>query len=121
MSHHNYQELLVLRCLGCHYHIFLEHFQYRWLLQVRAAASESQQLALLANASALADELLPRAASKLVPGGMQTVMSRDDLRSATRRGRDRDQGKKQLVSAEIYLYVSLILTENTKSFVPAHQ
>lgn len=71
-----------------------EYVQSDWLLQVRAATTEAQQLALLGNASALADELLPRAASKLVPGGMQTVMSRDDLRSATRRGRDRDQGIK---------------------------
>jgi hypothetical protein len=63
--------------------------------KVRAATTEAQQLALLGNASALADELLPRAASKLVPGGMQTVMSRDDLRSATRRGRDRDQERNQ--------------------------
>ncbi|XP_024397574.1 exocyst complex component EXO84B isoform X2 [Physcomitrium patens] len=64
--------------------------------KVRPATTESQQLALLANVSALADEFLPRAASKLVPGGMQTVMSRDDLRSATRRGRDRDQERHQL-------------------------
>ncbi|XP_073392365.1 exocyst complex component EXO84B [Physcomitrium patens] len=63
--------------------------------KVRPAATESQQLALLGNASALADELLPRAASKLVPGGMQTVLSRDDLRSAPRRGRDRDQERNQ--------------------------
>ncbi|XP_024401017.1 exocyst complex component EXO84B [Physcomitrium patens] len=63
--------------------------------KVRPATTESQQLALLGNVSALADELLPRCASKLVPGGMQTVMSRDDLRSATRRGRDRDQERNQ--------------------------
>lgn len=56
------------------------------VIQVRIAASEAQQLALLGNASALADELLPRAASKLVPGGMQSSMSRDDLRSTSRRG-----------------------------------
>lgn len=55
---------------------------------MRTATTEGQQLSLLANASALADELLPRAASKLVPGGMQTVMSRDDLRATTRRGRE---------------------------------
>ena len=72
--------------------VLFKHFLSGWLLQVRAAVSESQQLALLGNASALADELLPRAASKLVPGGMQTSMSRDDLRSANRRGRDREQG-----------------------------
>lgn len=34
---------------------------------VRMAETESQQLALLANASLLADELLPRAAMKLLP------------------------------------------------------
>ncbi|CAK9881462.1 unnamed protein product [Sphagnum jensenii] len=41
--------------------------------KVRLAVTEGQQLALIGNAAALADELLPRAASKLVPSGLQVV------------------------------------------------
>ncbi|KAK1414197.1 hypothetical protein QVD17_29938 [Tagetes erecta] len=45
---------------------------------VRMAETESQQMALLANASLLADELLPRAAMKLTPS-VQTMYT-DDFR-----------------------------------------
>ncbi|CAM6068273.1 unnamed protein product [Sphagnum tenellum] len=38
--------------------------------KVRLAITEGQQVAVLGNAAALADELLPRLASKLVPGGL---------------------------------------------------
>ncbi len=63
-----------------------------WLCQVRIAGTEAQQLALLGNASALADELLPRAAAKLVPGGVHLMVGRDDIRSGIRRGNtDRSQ------------------------------
>ncbi|CAL8137913.1 unnamed protein product [Prunus armeniaca] len=51
---------------------------------VRIAENEAQQIALLANASLLADELLPRAAMKLSP--LNQAASRDDLR---RRSSDR--------------------------------
>ncbi|BBG99726.1 exocyst complex component 84B [Prunus dulcis] len=51
---------------------------------VRIAENEAQQIALLANASLLADELLPRAAMKLSP--LNQVAYRDDLR---RRSSDR--------------------------------
>jgi hypothetical protein len=43
------------------------------LLQVQMAASEDQQLSLLGNAAALADELVAVVASKLLPGGSQVV------------------------------------------------
>jgi hypothetical protein len=63
-----------------------------WLCQVQIAGTEAQQLALLGNASALADELLPRAAAKLVPGGVHLMVGRDDIRSGVRRGNtDRSQ------------------------------
>lgn len=45
---------------------------------VRMAETESQQIALLANASLLADELLPRAAMKLSPNYQASF--RDDTR-----------------------------------------
>ncbi|XP_008229365.1 PREDICTED: exocyst complex component EXO84B [Prunus mume] len=51
---------------------------------VRIAENEAQQIALLANASLLADELLPRAAMKLSP--LNQAAYRDDLR---RRSSDR--------------------------------
>ncbi|KAB1221425.1 Exocyst complex component EXO84B [Morella rubra] len=53
---------------------------------VRLAETEAQQIALLANASLLADELLPRAAMKLSPVNQATY--RDDTR---RRPSDRQQ------------------------------
>ncbi|KAK1314670.1 hypothetical protein QJS10_CPA06g01606 [Acorus calamus] len=45
---------------------------------VKMAETETQQIALLANASLLADELLPRAAMKLAP--MYQVSNKDDAR-----------------------------------------
>lgn len=40
------------------------------------AASEEQQLSLLGNAAALADELVAAAASKILPGGLQAGESK---------------------------------------------
>lgn len=60
----------------CASYSHLLHFQVQYkvserlllcLVQGRIAATEAQQLALLGNAAALAEELLPRAANKLVP------------------------------------------------------
>ncbi|KAJ7542602.1 hypothetical protein O6H91_09G002400 [Diphasiastrum complanatum] len=54
---------------------------------VRVAETEAQQLAVLANAAALADELLPRASLKLVP--LQHNISKDDLRTVSQRNADK--------------------------------
>ncbi|KAK9060552.1 hypothetical protein SSX86_021256 [Deinandra increscens subsp. villosa] len=58
---------------------------------VRMAETESQQLALLANASLLADELLPRAATKLTP--VVEAMYNDDphRRPSDRQNRNPEQ------------------------------
>ncbi|PRQ51955.1 putative cullin repeat-like-containing domain, exocyst complex component Exo84 [Rosa chinensis] len=68
---------------------------------VRMAGNEAQQMALLANASLLADELLPRAAMKLAP--IIKVAFKDDLRrrSSDRQNRHPEQRewKKRLVSS----------------------
>lgn len=68
---------------------------------VRMAGDEAQQMALLANASLLADELLPRAAMKLAPLTQAAV--KDDLRrrSSDRQNRHPEQRewKRQLVSS----------------------
>ncbi|MCO5558962.1 hypothetical protein L7F22_012553 [Adiantum nelumboides] len=48
---------------------------------VKAADLESQQLGLLGNASALADDILPRVAAKLLPS--QSSVAKDDLRKRT--------------------------------------
>lgn len=52
---------------------------------VRLAETESQQIALLANASLLADELLPRAAMKLAPLGQPSYKDESRNRRATDR------------------------------------
>ncbi|KAM0959315.1 hypothetical protein ACFX13_025127 [Malus domestica] len=68
---------------------------------VSVAENEAQQIALLANASLLADELLPRAAMKLSP--LNQVAYRDDLRrrSSDRQNRHPEQRewKRRLVSS----------------------
>lgn len=46
---------------------------------VRMAETEAQQIALLANASLLADELLPRAAMKLAPLANQRMIFNEEL------------------------------------------
>ena len=67
---------------------------------VRMAETEEQQIALLANASALADELLPRAAMKLSP--LNHTNFRDDSRRrpSERQNRHPEQRewKRRLVS-----------------------
>ena len=68
---------------------------------VRMAGDEAQQMALLTNASLLADELLPRAAMKLAPISQATL--KDDLRrrSSDRQNRHPEQRewKRRLVSS----------------------
>ncbi|XP_048419868.1 exocyst complex component EXO84B-like isoform X2 [Pyrus x bretschneideri] len=68
---------------------------------VSVAENEAQQIALLANASLLAEELLPRAAMKLSP--LNQVAYRDDLRrrSSDRQNRHPEQRewKRRLVSS----------------------
>ncbi|KAI3803290.1 hypothetical protein L1987_31440 [Smallanthus sonchifolius] len=58
---------------------------------VRMAETEAQQMALLANASLLADELLPRAAMKLTP--VAQVINKDDprRRPSDRKNRNPEQ------------------------------
>ncbi|KAL6137253.1 hypothetical protein ACLB2K_062545 [Fragaria x ananassa] len=65
---------------------------------VRMAGDETQQMALLANASLLADELLPRAAMKLAPLTQAAVK---DRRSSDRQNRHPEQRewKRRLVSS----------------------
>lgn len=65
---------------------------------VRMAGDEAQQMALLANASLLADELLPRAAMKLAPLTQAAVK---DRRSSDRQNRHPEQRewKRRLVSS----------------------
>lgn len=57
---------------------------------VRMAETEAQQLALLANASLLADELLPRAAMKLTPQG-QNIYKDDPRRRPVGQNRNTEQ------------------------------
>jgi hypothetical protein len=54
---------------------------------VRMAETEAQQIALLANASLLADELLPRAATKLLPSQQTNRMDEPPRRSSDRQSR----------------------------------
>ncbi|XVF02318.1 hypothetical protein REPUB_Repub04eG0165300 [Reevesia pubescens] len=54
---------------------------------VRMAENESQQLALLANASLLADELLPRAALKLLPFSQSNSVDATPKRASDRQSR----------------------------------
>ncbi|CAN4085074.1 unnamed protein product [Withania somnifera] len=94
---------------------------------VRMAETEAQQIALLANASLLADELLPRAAMKLAP----LVNHKDDLqrRALDRQSRHPEQRewKKRLVNSVDRLKDSfcqqhaldLIFTEEVDSHLTA--
>ncbi|XP_051147684.1 exocyst complex component EXO84B [Andrographis paniculata] len=97
---------------------------------VRMAETEAQQMALLANASLLADELLPRAAMKLSP--LNPVNYRDDTR---RRPMDRQtrnpeqrEWKRRLVGSVDRLKDSfcrqhaldLIFTEEGDSYLTAN-
>ncbi|KAK9084528.1 hypothetical protein Syun_031544 [Stephania yunnanensis] len=58
---------------------------------VRMAETEAQQIALLANASLLADELLPRAAMKLSPANQVSVKSDPRRRVSDRQNRHPEQ------------------------------
>ncbi|KAM7480688.1 hypothetical protein LguiA_028901 [Lonicera macranthoides] len=68
---------------------------------VRMAETEAQQIALLANASLLADDLLPRAAMKLAPFGQANYKDDPRRRPADRQNRHPEQRewKKRLVSS----------------------
>ncbi|KAK9924030.1 hypothetical protein M0R45_032419 [Rubus argutus] len=68
---------------------------------VRMAGDEAQQIALLANASLLADELLPRAAMKLSPINQAAYKDDPRRRSSDRQNRHPEQRewKKRLVSS----------------------
>ncbi|GAA0146579.1 hypothetical protein LIER_06499 [Lithospermum erythrorhizon] len=68
-----------------------ENFEASGHKSVRIADSESQQMALLANASLLADELLPRASMKLTP--LSQGNNKDDIR---RRPSDRQNRQPEL-------------------------
>jgi hypothetical protein len=68
---------------------------------VRMADTEAQQIALLANASLLADELLPRAAMKLSPLNQATYKDDNHRRPLDRQSRHPEQRewKRRLVSS----------------------
>ncbi|GLT59360.1 hypothetical protein SLA2020_321810 [Shorea laevis] len=68
---------------------------------VRMAETEAQQIALLANASLLADELLPRAAMKLSPPSQANYKDDHRRRPADRQNRHPEQRewKRRLVSS----------------------
>lgn len=68
---------------------------------VRMAETEAQQIALLANASLLADELLPRAAMKLSPLSQATYKDDARRRPLDRQNRQPEQRewKRRLVSS----------------------
>lgn len=68
---------------------------------VRMAENEAQQIALLANASLLADELLPRAAMKLSPPSQATYKDDARRRPLERQNRQPEQRewKRRLVSS----------------------
>lgn len=96
---------------------------------VRMADTEAQQLALLANASLLADELLPRAAMKLSP--LNPVNYKDDSRrrpvERQTRNPEQREWKRRLVSSVDRLKDSfcrqhaldLIFTEEGDSYLTA--
>lgn len=68
---------------------------------VRMAETEAQQIALLANASLLADELLPRAAMKLSPINQAAYKDDNRRRTSERQNRHPEQRewRKRLVSS----------------------
>lgn len=73
-----YIELLMMAVPGSLDDGFATHRDYK---TVKSADSESQQLGLLANASAIADDILPRAAVKLLPA--QSTSGKEELRKRT--------------------------------------
>lgn len=96
---------------------------------VRMAETEAQQLALLANASLLADELLPRAAMKLSPLNQANYKDEPRRRPADRQNRNPEQRewKRRLVNSVDRLKDSfcrqhaldLIFTEEGDSYLTA--
>ncbi|KAL2516156.1 Exocyst complex component EXO84B [Forsythia ovata] len=96
---------------------------------VRMAETESQQIALLANASLLADELLPRAAMKLSPLNQATYKDdpRRGLSERQNRNPEQREWKRRLVSSVDRLKDSfcrqhaldLIFTEEGDSYLTA--
>lgn len=64
---------------------------------VQMAQTDSQQIALLANASLLADELLPRAAMKLYPSNQDDLQRKPSGRQ--QRNPEQREWKRRLVSA----------------------
>lgn len=96
---------------------------------VRMAETEAQQIALLANASLLADELLPRAAIKLSPLNQPTYKddSRRGLTERQNRNPELREWKKRLVNSLDRLKDSfcqqhaldLIFTEEGDSYLNA--
>ncbi|CAN0839747.1 Exocyst complex component EXO84B [Linum grandiflorum] len=96
---------------------------------VRMAETEEQQIALLANASLLADELLPRAAMKLYPPGHTNYKDDRSRRHADKPNRHPEQRewRKRLVTAVDRLKdtfcrqhaLDLIFTEDGDSYLSA--
>ncbi|GFQ05640.1 exocyst complex component exo84b [Phtheirospermum japonicum] len=96
---------------------------------VRMAETEAQQIALLANASLLADELLPRAATKLAPLSQTNYNDDSRRRPLDRQNRNPEQRewKRRLVNCVDRLKDSfcrqhaldLIFTEEGESYLTA--
>ncbi|CAN1298630.1 Exocyst complex component EXO84B [Linum perenne] len=96
---------------------------------VRMAETEEQQIALLANASLLADELLPRAAMKLYPPSHANYKDERSRRHADKPNRNPEQRewRKRLVTAVDRLKdtfcrqhaLDLIFTEDGDSYLSA--
>ncbi|GER28342.1 exocyst complex component 84B [Striga asiatica] len=97
---------------------------------IRMAENEAQQIALLANASLLADELLPRAAMKLSPLNQANYNDDSRRRPIDRQNRNPEQRewKRRLVSSVDRLKdcfcrqhaLDLIFTEEGESYLTAH-
>lgn len=66
---------------------------------VRMANTEAQQIALLANASLLADEMLPRAAMKLSPLTQATFKDDTRRRTSDKRHPEQREWKRRLASS----------------------
>ncbi|KAM7254202.1 hypothetical protein ACFE04_031884 [Oxalis oulophora] len=96
---------------------------------VRLAETEAQQIALLANASLLADELLPRAAMKLSPVQQTDYMDQSRRRASDRQNRHPEQRewRRRLVNSVDRLKdtfcrqhaLDLIFTEEGDSYLTA--
>lgn len=93
---------------------------------VRMAETEAQQIALLANVSLLADDLLPRAAMKLSPAN-QSTYNGDTRRERQNRHPEQREWKRRLVSSVDRLKdtfcrqhaLDLIFTEDGESHLTA--